>query len=104
MNTRVLRRDADFCFHAAQKLQGLLRLLGFVALVVLPENFVARGFHHHRFHGGRTDVEPHQELRMVVVRLLIRRGRDLSYQSWLSIVVRQMLVHSISPITFKRGK
>ena len=57
MNMRVLWRvDAGFRFHAPQKLQHLFRLLGFVALVVLPENFVGRGVDHNGFHRGRAHV------------------------------------------------
>ena len=63
MNMRVLLAvDADFGFHAPQELQRLFRLLGFVALVVLPQNLVGRGIDHDRLHRGRADIEPNQKL------------------------------------------
>jgi hypothetical protein len=37
-HARVVAVDADFGLHALEKFERLLRLLGFVALVVLPEN------------------------------------------------------------------
>ena len=57
-------------FHALQKLQRLLRLLGFVALVVLPENLVRRGINNDCFYRSRTHVETDEELRYMIVRLL----------------------------------
>ena len=62
--------DADLGLHALQELQHLLRLLGFVALVVLPEDLVGGGIDHDRFHRGRADVQSDQELGLVIVRLL----------------------------------
>ena len=35
-----MRSNADFAFHALEEFQQLLRLLGFVALVVLPDHLV----------------------------------------------------------------
>jgi hypothetical protein len=58
MKMRVFRANADFGFHAAQKLEHLFRLLGLVALVVLPENGVAGGIDHHGLHRGGTNVHP----------------------------------------------
>ena len=48
----VVAIDADVGFHAAQKFQRLLRLLGLVALVVLPQDLIRRRIHHHGFHRG----------------------------------------------------
>ena len=63
--------DADLGFHALQEFEGLLRLLGLVALVVLPEDLVSRCVDHDRLHRRRADIEADQVLRLMVVRLLI---------------------------------
>ena len=63
----VVRVDADFGFHALQEFKGLFRLLGFVALIVLPESLIAGGIDDHRFHRGRADVEPDQKLDCAIV-------------------------------------
>ncbi len=42
----VVAVDADFGFNAPQEFERLLRLLGLVALVVLPQDLVGVGFHH----------------------------------------------------------
>ena len=54
--------DADFGFHALQEFQSLLRLLGLVALIVLPQDLVGCRIDHHGFYRGRADVESDQEL------------------------------------------
>ena len=62
MNMRVLLAiDADLGLHALQKLQRLLRLLGFVALIVLPQHLVGGGIDHDRLHRGGANVEADQE-------------------------------------------
>ncbi len=76
-DARVPAVDADLVLHALQEFERLFRLLGFVPLVVLPEDLVGRGVDHRRFHRRRADVEPDQELRVMVVRLLIRRRGNL---------------------------
>src|SRR5262249_26311846 len=68
-HARVMPVDMDLGFHALQKLQGLLRLFGFVALVILPENLVGRKIDDHGFHGGGTDIQADEKLRLVVMRL-----------------------------------
>ena len=50
-HARVMRVDADFGLHALQKFQRLLRLLGFVALIVLPQHLIAGSVNHDSFHG-----------------------------------------------------
>ena len=57
----VLRADAGFGFHAAQKLETLFRLSCFVALVVLPDGFVRCGIHHDRLDRGGADVQTDQK-------------------------------------------
>ena len=73
----VVAIDPDFFFHAAQKLQSLFRLLGFVALVILPQNLIGRRVNDGSFHCGRADVEPDQKVSVMVVRSLRRQGGDL---------------------------
>ena len=72
-HARVVAVDADLGFHPLQELQRLLRLLGFVALVVLPEHLVAGGIDHDRLHRGRAHVQADQELGLVIVRLVRMR-------------------------------
>ena len=100
-HARVVPVDADLGLHAAQKFQGLLRLLGLVALVVLPKNLVGRGVHHCRLHRGRANVEAHQKLSVMVVRLLVGSCGDLEQLRRLLFVSCKMVVHSISPIRLK---
>ena len=71
-HARVVAVDADFLFDAAQEFERLLRLLGFVALVVLPENLVGRRVDDGRFYRRRTHIEAHHELRVMIVRPLRR--------------------------------
>ncbi len=52
----VVWRDADFLFHALEEFQQLLRLLGLVALVILPDHLVGGGLDHHGLHRGRAHV------------------------------------------------
>ena len=52
----------DFRLEALQKFEDLLRLLGVVALIVLPENLVGSGVDHHGFHRGRADVHADEEV------------------------------------------
>ncbi len=52
----VVRSDASFVLHALEELQQLLGLLGFVALVVLPDDLVGFGFDDHGLHRGRADI------------------------------------------------
>ena len=68
-HTRVVTIDADLGFHPLQEFQGFFRLLGFVALVVLPEHLIAGRIDHHGFHSGRAYVEADHERGVVVVRL-----------------------------------
>ena len=66
-HARVVRIDAGFGFHALQEFQRLFRLLGLVALIVLPEHLVARSIDDHRFHRGRAHIQPHQKLDLAIV-------------------------------------
>ena len=52
----VVRSNADFLLHALEELQQLLRLLGLMALVVLPDHLVGLGVDHHRLDGRRANV------------------------------------------------
>ncbi len=52
----VVRSNADFLFHALQEFQQLFRLLGLVALIVLPDHLVGFGVDDHGLHRGRADV------------------------------------------------
>ena len=44
-----------------QHLQRLFRLLGFMALVVLPEDLVGVAVNDDNLHGGRADVHAHPQ-------------------------------------------
>ena len=57
----VMAVDAKIGFHALEELERLLGLLGFMALVVLPENLVSCRVDGDRFNRGRADVEPNHE-------------------------------------------
>ena len=70
-HARVVAVHAHFRLNAAQELQGLFRLPGLVALVILPENFVGRGIDDNGFHGGGTNVEAHHEPCLVIVRFRV---------------------------------
>ncbi len=52
----IVRSDADLVLHALEEFQQLLRLLGLVALVVLPDHLVGFGFNDYGLHRGRADV------------------------------------------------
>jgi len=69
--------DASFFFHAPQEFQRFLGLLGLMALIVLPQNFVAGSIDDRRFHRCRADVEPNQEFSAMIVRPLRRQRSDL---------------------------
>ena len=51
-NAAVAGDDADFLFHALEELHDFFGLLGVMALVVLPEDFVVRGIYDYGFDGG----------------------------------------------------
>ena len=68
MKMRVLwRLMPSVGFHPLQELERLLRLLGLVALIVLPENLVGRGFDDDGLHRRRADVESDKELGLLVM-------------------------------------
>ena len=69
--------DADFFFHSPQEFQRLLRLLGLVTLIVLPQNFVAGSIDDRGFHRGRANIEPNQKLSVMIMRSLRRQGSYL---------------------------
>ncbi len=52
----IVRSDADFVLHALEEFQQLLRLLGLVALVVLPDHLVGFGVDDDGLHRGRAHV------------------------------------------------
>src|SRR6185312_7965954 len=62
--------DYHFGLDALQKFQRLLGLLGFVALVVLPQHAVAVRLDSDRLHRGGSHIEPDQEPGLVIVRPL----------------------------------
>jgi hypothetical protein len=62
--------DTDLGFHALQELQGLLRLFGFVTLVILPENLVGLEINGHGFYRRRANIQADQKFRHVVMRLV----------------------------------
>ena len=68
---RVVTIDTSVGLNPLQELQSLFRLLGFVTLIVLPENLIACRIHHNSLHGRRAHVEPDQKLRAVIVRLVL---------------------------------
>jgi hypothetical protein len=76
-HARVTGVDADFFFYAPQELQRLFGLLGLVALVVLPKNFVGSRVDDGCFHRRRTHIEPNHELGVMIVRPLGRQWGDL---------------------------
>ena len=55
----VVRSNADFVLHALEEFEQLLRLLGLVALVVLPDHLVGFGIDDDGFHRGRAHVHAH---------------------------------------------
>ena len=52
----VVRSNADFLLHALEEFQQLLRLLGFVTLVVLPDDLVGFGVDNDRLHRRRANI------------------------------------------------
>src|SRR5215468_9653060 len=89
--------NAGIGFHTLQELERFFRLLGFVALVVLPQNLIRVRIHYDRLHCCRTHVKSDEKLCIVVVRLLRLRAnrfcldsRNLN-QHWTLMAV--MIVH-----------
>src|SRR5215468_7600805 len=89
--------NAGIGFHTLQELERFFRLLGFVALVVLPQNLIRVRIHYDRLHCCRTHVKSDEKLCIVVVRLLRPRAnrfcidsRNLN-QHWTLMAV--MIVH-----------
>ena len=80
-----MRIHGSIGFHALQELERLLRLLGFVALVVLPENRVARSIDNYCFHGRRAYIQANQEFDcaiMAVHGLAHRLGNSNRMDLW----------------------
>ncbi len=96
-HARIVAIDADLRLHALEKLQRLLRLLGFVALIVLPKDLVGCGIDDHRLHRGRAHVQPDHELAFMVVRFQVLLRFWLRVRHRLRVVVMrvQMIVHSV---------
>ena len=66
----VLRNAVEVRFDLFEKLDALFRLLGVVALIVLPEDLIRRRIDDDGLDGGRADVQAHnQALREGVGRL-----------------------------------
>src|SRR5580704_19024235 len=57
----VSRGYSSVSFHAAQKLENLFGLPGFVALIILPDGFICRGIDHDRFDRGRADIQTNKK-------------------------------------------
>ena len=55
-DTAVVRSNADFLLHAFEEFQQLLRLLGLVPLVVLPDDLVSFGVDDDRLHRRRANI------------------------------------------------
>ena len=51
-----MRSNADFLLHALEEFQQLLRLPGFVPLIVLPDDLVGLGVDNDRLHRGRANI------------------------------------------------
>ena len=93
--------DTGLSFHPLQKLERLFRLLGFMALVVLPQNLVGLSVDHNCLDGGRADIKSDEEfclLVMPVMRmpyLLNRRRRRFERcnldQLWALMIVHEVL-------------
>ena len=83
-HARVMAVDVRFRFHPLQEFQGLLRLLGFMPLIVLPEHLVGRRLDHDGLDRGRTHVKSYQELGTVIAglrcRFRLRDGRMLAFK------------------------
>ena len=72
-HARVMAADADVAFHSLQEFEGLLRLLGFMPLVIPPENLVRGRVDNYSFHRGRTDIQSNHEfiVSIITVRLML---------------------------------
>jgi hypothetical protein len=62
--------NTDFGLHALEELERFLRLLGFVPLIILPEDLIRSRIHDDRFDRRRTHVQADEKFRHVVVRFL----------------------------------
>ena len=58
----VARPDLEIRFEPAEKLKGLLRLLGFVTLVVRPDHPVGGWIHGDSLDRGRSDIDADEQL------------------------------------------
>jgi hypothetical protein len=74
--------DANFRFHPLQELESLLGLLGFVTLVVLPQNLICGRINYYSLHSGRPDIEPYQKLSLLVMSMM-RKSSLLDRWCWL---------------------
>src|SRR4029079_5747273 len=94
-----------FGLDALQEFKRLLWLLGLVALVILPEHFVASGLHHNSLYRRRTHIETNHELGLVVARLVLMldllnagssglQGCDLD-QSWTFVIVHHASLNKL---------
>src|SRR5689334_20654592 len=93
--------EADIGVHALQEFERLLRLLGFVALVILPEHPITRGLDNNSFDRRRTYIEADHELGFMVMRLVrvldLRDAGDWWFQRCnLDQGGTLMIVHSTS--------
>ena len=97
-DTCIVAINSCIGFHPLQEFQRLFRLLGFMALIILPEHLVCSSIDHYRFHRGRAHVKSDQELGVVIVWLLRRfrllNGRSLGFEgSDLDQLSALMIVH-----------
>ena len=52
----IVAVDAYLGFHALQEFKALFRLLGFMALVILPQHLITDSVDHHRLHGRGAHI------------------------------------------------
>src|SRR5262249_60404242 len=83
--------NGEFFLDAFEEFQDLFRLLGLVALIILPENFVFRRIDYDRLHGRRSNVEADVELFVILVhrRLVSNRCLKSGYGSSVQYCARK---------------
>src|SRR5262249_41647117 len=66
--------NGELFLDAFEELQDLLRLLGLVALIILPEDSIFYRIDHNRLHRRRSDVEADVELFLMLIQRVLARA------------------------------